>query len=208
MKRAYKIIIIAILIIAALWGAFYTETLTERQQRERMNQYNPEQLVEALMKDSLETLHKRAVSIEELAQGIATDHPSFATHHGSVLGIGSPIFYVVEGACNGMKLGEDGELLATVDGVQLTIPTKYIFGNTARDASGWFNIDNFKNTMEFNAVSAAMNAYIGKQLQKNHLLQIATDSMATRRISFIGAVSVPSESNQVDKLTLIPYQIK
>ena len=98
----------------------------------------------------------------------------------------------------------DDELKATVDGVETNIPLKYIFGNTARDASGWFNIDDFRNTPDFNAVSAEMNKYIRTKVIGNKQQNISQ----LAHIEFIGAVGIPADDRNLTTLTVIPYILK
>lgn len=201
MKNIKKILLYIIVAFVAIWGSFYTENLTERQKREQMSKYNPEQLVETIMKDSIGTLQKKAISIKELAEGISSGHEAFAAKHGRTLGIGSPIFYVIKGECGNVRLINDEEIQGVTGGITFTIPLKYIFGNTARDASGWFNIDNFQNTMDFNAVSAAMNAYIGKEVKGFRLTP-------EQPISFVCATAIPADAQEISSITLIPYLLK
>ena len=201
MKSASKKLFYILIVIVSLWGAFYTENLTEKRQQEKIAQYNPEQLVADAMSNSLDGLQNRAVTLSELVAGIETDSNLFAQKYGRTLGIGSPVFYVVKGQYDAFQLVQGEKLQGTMDGVAITIPLKYIFGNTARDASGWFNIDNFQNTMDFNAVSAAMNAYISNQLKNFHFIP-------STEIEFIGAVAIPANISQIEQITLIPYQLK
>lgn len=201
MKSASKKLFYILIVIVALWGSFYTENLTEKRQQEKIAQYNPEQLVADAMSNSLDGLQNRAVTLSELVAGIETDSNLFAQKYGRTLGIGSPVFYVVKGQYDAFQLVQGEKLQGTMDGVAITIPLKYIFGNTARDASGWFNIDDFQNTMDFNAVSAAMNAYLSNQL-KNFQFIPSTE------IEFIGAVAIPANISQIEQITLIPYQLK
>ena len=196
-----RIILLAAAIFAALYFSFYTENLTEKQKREEMSKYNPAQLVNSFMKDSLISLEQRALPISALTEGINHDAEEFAKKHGKVLGIGSPIFYIVKGECSEAQLIDNEEIHATADGINIKIPVKYIFGNNARDASGWYNIDNFKNTMDFNAVSAEMNKYITKQMQK---FQMPEDG----KLTFVGAVAVPAQTAEISSLVITPYILK
>ena len=192
-----KTIICVILALLALWGAFYTENLTERQRREQMALLKPDELVGVFMRDSLSTLNDRAVSLKQLREGFADEN--FAKSHGRVLGIGSPTFYIVKDVCHHATVSDD-EIHATAEGLSITIPLKYIFGNTAREASGWFDIDEFQNTTDFNAVSAAMNAYIAQQMKTFK----PTDD---GDIEFIAGVAIP-QGGDMQQITLIPYQLK
>lgn len=192
MKKVFFIIGLA---IVALWFSFYTENLTERKRREEMKELKPEQLVSMLMRDSLAALEERAIALEELVKHVGEQ--DFAQRHGRLLGIGSPTFYVVKGESDQAQVIND-EIHASVNGIALTIPLKYIFGNTARDASGWFDIDDFQNTMDFNAVSAAMNDYVAKRVKTYQ---------GDGRMKFLGAVAV--KDGEIDQaLTVIPYQLK
>lgn len=197
-----KIIILTAAAFAAVYFSFYTENLTERQKREEMSRYNPEQLVNKIMKDSLASLEQKALSISMLAEGIKNNAEEFAKTHGKVLGIGSPVFYIVKGECHDAKLADGEEIHATADGMSIKIPIKHIFGNNARDASGWFNIDNFKNTMDFNAVSAEMNKYITKETAGFKM------PAEGQTVTFVGAVAVPPHSSDISTLEITPYILK
>ncbi len=197
-----KIIILTAAAFAAVYFSFYTENLTERQKREEMSRYNPEQLVNKIMKDSLASLEHKALSISMLAEGIRNNAEEFAKTHGKVLGIGSPVFYIVKGECHDAKLADGEEIHATADGISIKIPIKHIFGNNARDASGWFNIDNFKNTMDFNAVSAEMNKYITKETAGFKM------PAEGQTVTFVGAVAVPPHSSDISTLEITPYILK
>lgn len=197
-----KIIILTAAAFAAVYFSFYTENLTERQKREEMSRYNPEQLVNKIMKDSLASLEQKALSISMLAEGIKNNAEEFAKTHGKVLGIGSPVFYIVKGECHDAKLADGEEIHATADSISIKIPIKHIFGNNARDASGWFNIDNFKNTMDFNAVSAEMNKYITKETAGFKM------PVEGQTVTFVGAVAVPPHSSDISTLEITPYILK
>ena len=192
-----KTVIYIILALVALWGAFYTENLTERKHREQLAQLKPDELVGVLMRDSLSTLTHRAITLKQLKDGYADE--AFAKQYGRVLGIGSPTFYVIKDECQHATVGDD-EIHATAEGLTITIPLKYIFGNAAREASGWFDIDNFQNTTDFNAVSAAMNEYIARQLKT---FKPGDDG----KIEFLAGAAIQNGAD-MQQITLIPYQLK
>lgn len=192
-----KTIIIVVLLAVAIWGSFYTENLTEKRRMELLSKANPEKLVSYAMRDSLPLLEKRAVGIEELSKSLTSGDTVFAKSHSRVVGIGSPAFYVVSGTVSNAVTVAD-ELRGSVGDVAVRIPLKYIFGNTARDASGWFLIDNFNNTMDFNAVSAALNKYIATSLKGKKL---------GPNVCFTGAIAI-RDGLLPDTLDITPYQLK
>ena len=214
MRKTIKYILLAVIAIVAIRAAFYTENLTEKTKREQMAEYKPAQLVEALFRDSIATLDSKAVTLQQLREGI--NDKEFIAAHSRVLGIGSPYFFIVKGEMTTSQM-EDDELHATIDGIEAVIPLKYIFGNTAREASGWFNIDDFQNTTDFNAVSAEMNRYIREKvvstIDKDDDASTNTPEGGNTKgaeagtVSFTAAVAIPKDVKDVKALTLIPFTL-
>lgn len=192
-----KAIIIIVLLAVAVWGSFYTENLAEKRQRELLSKANPDKIVALTMRDSLQSLSRRAVSVGQLKERLQSGDSAFVKAYARYLGIGSAAFYVVGGKMEKATTKAD-ELHGTVDNVAVRIPLKYIFGNTARDASGWFLIDDFNNTMDFNAVSAALNKYIASSLKGRSFGQ---------EVNFTGAVAI-KDGAMPDTLEITPYQLK
>lgn len=195
-----KTILYVILAFIAIWFSFYTENLTEKKNREAMSTYSPEQLVGAVMRDSLDGLRLRSVTIDELSKALSAGDKHFSEEHGRVLGIGSPTTYVVTGTMTDVALVDDEELQGFIGDIRVCIPVKYVFGNTARDASGWFDIDDFRNTMDFNAVSAAMNKHIASTMKT-----FRSDADST--LDFLGAIAI-KDGILPPVVTIIPYEIK
>lgn len=199
--KIVKSIALVLLALLALRLSFYTENLSEKNRREAMSRYNPEELVVAMMRDSLSALEQRALPLAQWQDMLQKDPQTLASTHARRLGIGSPLFYMIRAELRQVSLVDNEYLRAFADGVEIVIPVKYIFGNTARDASGWFNIDDFRNTMDFNAVSAAMNAYIVEQMAHFNLSEQAS-------LQVLAAVAIPQETTKLTRLELIPYKIQ
>ena len=199
--KIVKSIALVLLALLALRLSFYTENLSEKNRREAMSRYHPEELVAAMMRDSLSALEQRALPLAQWQEMLQKDPQSLADTHARRLGIGSPLFYTLRAELRQVSLVDNEYLRAFADGVEIVIPVKYIFGNTARDASGWFNIDDFRNTMDFNAVSAAMNAYIAEQMAHFNLSEQAS-------LQVLAAVAIPQETTKLTRLELIPYKIQ
>lgn len=200
MKKVIKYVILAALFLVALWFSFYTEPLSLRKEREALKQYKPEELVEHYWTISISELEANALDVEGFAAALQTDPEALCEASGRVLGIGSNVCYVLKGDAEVLSFA-DHEFHFKLNGINFTIPTKYVFGNTARDACGWFNIDDFQNTMDFNAVSACMNQRIKEQV----IADMADKASQYTRCHFCGAVEVSPGANRVEQLTLYPY---
>jgi len=200
MNKVIKYVIIAALFLVALWFSFYTEPLSVRKEREALKQYKPEQLVEHYWTTGLSDLEANALEVGNFITALKNDPQTLRENSGRVLGIGSNVCYVLKGEADDVSFA-DNEFHFTLHGIEFTIPAKYIFGNTARDACGWFNIDDFQNTMDFNAVSACMNQRI-KDLVIGDKVQHAAEYTKCR---FCGSIEVKPETKSLDELTLYPY---
>jgi len=200
MNKIIKYVVIAVLFLVAVWFSFYTEPLSVKKEREALKQYKPEQLVEHYWTKELTDLESNALDVENFVQKFQADPSGLQKMSGHVLGIGSNVCYVLKGEADNL-IYENHEFHFKMNGIQFTIPAKYIFGNTARDACGWFKIDDFQNTMDFNAVSACMNQRIKEHVIGN-IIERASESTQCR---FCGAVEISPEARTIDALTLYPY---
>jgi len=200
MKKISKLLVGALLFFVALWFAFYTEPLSERKAREALKQYNPEQLVEHHWLNSMPQLASEALPLAQFVQQLQADPEALRQQSGRLLGIGSNVYYVVTGDADDVTFA-DNEFCFSIEGVACHIPTKYIFGNVARDASGWFDIGDFQNTMDFNSVSACINQRIKEQV----VGPLLADAQSIGCCHFCAAVEVKPGQRRVDSLVLYPY---
>lgn len=194
----------------ALWFSFYTEPLSKKLRREDKGKFNAEAYV-ASQWERFPELEKSAMNVTNFTQLLHNNAKLLAERNGKILGVGSNIFFVIkgEGIISGLS---PNEITITVNDNQWIIPIKHIFGNLARDASGWYDIDEFKTVMDFNAVSSVMNQYIIKKV----LMPISSRMNLSDTIQFCAAVEVNRDfinninegSPFQDSPTLIPYSLK
>ena len=200
MKKVIKYVIFAALFFVALWFSFYTEPLSVRKEREALKQYIPEQLVEHYWSTGLQDLEANALDVVSFVNALHTDAQTLREKSGHILGIGSNVCYVLKGDAENVSFS-DNEFHFKMNGIDFKVPAKYIFGNTARDACGWFNIDDFQNTMDFNAVSACMNERIKTQV----IGGIIGKATEINSFHFCGAVEIAPDAASASQLTLYPY---
>lgn len=212
MKKYFIVVpVILALLFAVVKFSIYTESLSERTEREQMLQFNPTERVAYAWEHHLESLEAEALSLESFLNSYQSDPQELAKKSARVLGIGSNFFYVVTGQAVHLHF-QDGFLWMTPlreDGqewpMEICVPVQYIFGNLARDASGWFNIDDFKNTITFNEVSACMNQYI----RENVVAGLEDKTQGRERCRFCVAVEVNKDlkGSQIlpETLEVIPY---
>lgn len=197
-----KLLLAIGVLFVAVWFSFDTEPLSVRHEREAMKQYKPEQLVEKYMKDSVAELTETALPLSRFVNDLHTDAKTLQEQEGHILGIGSNIYYVVKGESNDVSFANN-EFVFTSDGVKCHLPLKYIFGNIAREASGWFDVGEFRNITDFNLVSACINKYIKEKV----VGPFAAKAETYKSCSFCAAVEVEPGQTEVKEVILYPYSL-
>ena len=197
MKHAVKIILAAAVCILAVVFAVYTEPLDAHREAERMAQFQPEEMADYHWDHDRQALRDQALGISALAEGLERDADGICNAHGRVLGIGSRTFFVVKGTLPRFEADEE-YLTGECDGYAVCIPIRYIFGNLARDASGWFRIDDFQNTMAFNEISSYLNGRILQDVIPASIPQAGS-------CFFCGAVEIDPSAAVPGSFKVIPY---
>lgn len=200
MKKALKIGLGAAAAICALVFAVRIEPLEEHLAAEMAARFKPEEIADWHWEHDRTRLRDEALGMGELLGGLKADPLSFSEAHARVLGIGSGSFFVVKGSLEDFTY--DGEyLLGSCEGALIRIPVKYIFGNLARDASGWFDLDDFQNTMAFNEISSYLNSRILSDV-------IPSEIPGGGSCTFCGAVEVKPSEAIPSSFRVIPYLLE
>ena len=124
--------------------------------------------------------------------------------YGSTLGIGAPYSMLIGGEFEVVEVGEELTLIRTAQGAEFDLRTAYIFGNTAREATALFSIDDYENTMDFNLVSSELNRRIQQEViapQREALVEGA-------RLQVVGALDLPQEGLPQGRFELIPLTLQ
>lgn len=124
--------------------------------------------------------------------------------YGSTLGIGAPYSMLLGGEFEVVEVGEELTLIRTAQGAEFDLRTAYIFGNTVREATALFSIDDYENTMDFNLVSSELNRRIQQEVidpQREALVEGV-------RLQLVGALDLPQEGHPKGRFELIPLTLK
>ena len=124
--------------------------------------------------------------------------------YGSTLGIGAPYSMLIGGEFEVVQVGEELTLIRTAQGAEFDLRTAYIFGNTVREATALFSIDDYENTMDFNLVSSELNRRIQQAIidpQREALIEGV-------RLQLVGALDLPQEGLPKGRFELIPLTLK
>jgi predicted lipoprotein len=130
---------------------------------------------------------------------------AFSAAHAQIPGFGAHPVFIIRG--NGLvTLMDDQKLVIQLaPGLKGIIQTAYLFNNTARDATGWFDPDQFQNTMDYNQLSSCLNQRIREQVIKPVLAEVK----AGDQVFYCGAIEVNSEEAFPPvSVEMVPFQLQ
>ncbi len=204
MKKFFSVFIIVLLAAFMLYNSVYFEKLDLIQQQEMKKNFNPKEAVDFFWKSKLDEILNTALNLK-IFDSLLTANPSYLIkQYGKTVGISSDYSFLVKGITR--TAGGDAEKIPVAlpnGNLKYNLVLKYIFGNTARDAVGYFKIDDFNNTMEFNEVASELNnAVLTKVIgDKLNTILPGTD------VKFIGAVAANRE-NIPEELEIVPLKLE
>lgn len=199
MKRIINIIIIVIIVVVCVYKSVYIENLTERNNRLAMQSFSPEQIVEKFWAQALDSLLTTALDINTFDSLLKANPKELASKHGKTIGIGFPYSIFVKG----------NRKIESFENEQIVVKSKYAivcgknFSNTIREASGYFDIDAFQNTMDFNKVSSEINSRISQDIVTPVMPELKIGS----RINFYGAVDIYPDRVSENSIKIVPLRL-
>jgi predicted lipoprotein len=203
MKKIIKVALLIVALFVAIWFSFYTEPLDVHRQKELIKQFSPNQLVDYHWKDHLDTLLSTAIDYSEFDKCMRSDARGFSEKHAKIPGIGAKSYFLVKGDVVVNEVSDEAAVFEFAPGINGKILVKFIFSNTARDVSGWFNASDFQNTMDYNTLSTYLNSRILTDVVKP-----VKDSLTKgAKLSFWGGIEISPEDYPVKTLELVPLRL-
>ena len=202
MKRVIKAIAWCVAVVIILALSLKVERLDERTTAE----FDPTEQVEHFWNEELAALlvGDRVVGVDLFCQELKNNRQLLIDRYGLTLGIGAPYSLLLGGEFTVAEVGEELTTLRAEAGATLLMRTAYIFGNTVREATALFSIDDYENTMDFNLVSSELNRRIQQEVidpQREALIEGA-------RLQVFGALDLPQEGLPKGRFELIPLTLK
>ena len=168
-----------------------------------MKNFDPKEKALYFWDNDLDEYLTSAIDLK-LFDSLLTENPEkLVSQHGKAVGITSSYCFLVSGHAKIASSDADEIPVEITDGqAKYNLLIKYIFSNAARDATGYFNIDDFENSMDFNALSTELNKLVlDREVSK-------LDSLSEgETIKFIGALEVSSE-NVPKQIGIVPLKIE
>ena len=202
MKRVIKAIAWCVAVVIILALSLKVERLDERTTAE----FDPTEQVEHFWNEELAALlvGDRVVGVDLFCQELKNNRQLLIDRYGLTLGIGAPYSLLLGGEFTVAEVGEELTTLRTEAGATFLMRTAYIFGNTVREATGAFSIDDYENTMDFNSIASELNDRVVERIvaPAEELFQ------AGNRLRVVGAIDLTPKGPADEVFELIPLSIQ
>lgn len=202
MKRAIKAIVWCVAVVVILALSLRIERLDERTSAE----FDPTEQVEHFWTEELPALlmGDRVVNADLFRQELKNNRQLLIDRYGLTLGIGAPYSLLLGGEFTVAEVGEELTMLRTEAGATFQMRTAYIFGNTVREATGAFSIDDYENTMDFNSIASELNDRVVECIvaPAEALLRVGS------RLRVVGALDLTPKGQADEVFELIPLLIQ
>ena len=202
-KKYISLFVTSVIVATVLYNSVYFQKLDMRREKEEVKKFNSKEKAEYFWETKRDEVLESATDLKAFDTQLTANHEKLIDQYGKSVGITSIFSFLVQGYAKYTPT-ESGKIPLNISHSRFNylLRTKFIFGNAARDASGFFKIDDFENTMDFNAVSTELNKLI--------ITRVITklDSLsAGRTIKFYGALEINSE-NIPKEIEIIPLKIE
>lgn len=202
MKRVIKAIAWCVAVVIILALSLKVERLDERTTAE----FDPTEQVEHFWNEELGVLlvGDRVVGVDLFCQELKNNRQLLIDRYGLTLGIGAPYSLLLGGEFTVAEVGEELTTLRTEAGASFLMRTAYIFGNTVREATGAFSIDDYENTMDFNSIASELNDRVVERIvaPAEELLRVGS------RLRIVGALDLTPKGPADEVFELIPLSIQ
>src|SRR5215831_14540728 len=204
--KTIKCIMLFLAIIIVAYNSVYFKKLDEVKASKAATEFNAAQYAQTFWNTKLIPNLSKAVDLNQLTAMLSTDPAKTFDTYSHALGIGNLRYFLVKGKGTITSVNEDDvSVLLQSDSSKktITLATEYIFGNAVRDATGLINVNEFKNTMDFNNVSAELNKIIREKV----LPTFKQKAKKGDTVEFTGAIELNKEHFDLSKIEVIPIRI-
>jgi predicted lipoprotein len=205
--RIIKIFGALLLLSFVAYHSVYFKKLDEVKAARLSTEFNAKTYATKFWNDKLVPHLRNAIELSALFSMLTTDKEGSFNKYSNALGIGNIRFFLVKGTGRVVTINEDNimvQLQSDSAASVISIATEFVFGNAVRDASGLIDINEFKNTMDFNEVSAELN----KSIRENVLPGFKQGLTVGTSIEFYGAMELNKNHMNLNRVELIPIEIK
>jgi len=206
-RKPLKYILLIVLVAVVAYNSVYFKKLDEVKASASTGQFNAADFAGKFWNNKLIPNLGKAIEINQLVSLLQKDKDSAFQQYSHALGIGNIRYFLVKGEGTITAVNENDitvDAKSDADHHTVHIATEYLFGNAVRDALGLLDINEFKNTMDFNNVSAEIN----KKIRAEVLPPFKAGAKKGSIVQFTGAIELNKEHLNTNTIELVPVALK
>lgn len=203
MKIIYRVVGIVIVVIL-LYNSVYCMSLSEKTRQLQSQSFDPAAAIESFRKEGAEQLSDKAIDLEYFDELVIENPHQLAEKYGKTLGIGAPYSILVKGFSVIQGTGDEVVYIGLDTSINYSIRTGSVFSNTIREASGYFDLDDFETTMEFNLLTIEINHHIIDQV----ISPVVSQMVPGATVEFLGAADINLRKLPVTSVDIIPIHLR
>lgn len=209
MKRAWRTWAVGIAAVGLFWWVcppVQVVPLETRRPRWAGGPFDAEAFVGEFWERRLLPAAANAVRVEVLLDLLQVRPEEALERYGRRLGLSRSTCFLVSGEGTVVAVDDTAVSLALAPGgpVVVVMGLGPVFGNTLRDGSGLLDVNEFPNSQDFNAISAALN----RRVEERVLPQLKAGAVPGRTVTFAGCVEIQDPRRDVPPLRVVPFLIR
>lgn len=184
---------------------FHVVPLEQGRQRLQSGRFEAEAFVETFWQEQLLPAESRAVEVTPLLAGLREHPEQTIQRYGHRLGVSRTVGFLVRGRGVVVSADEDQVGLALEPGgpVAIRIELGPVFGNTIRDGCGLLDVNDFPDSRDFNAISAALN----RRVEERVLPELKQRAVPGITVEFVGCVDINDPVRDTAPLRVVPFKV-
>ncbi len=199
----WLILVLFLAVLAWRWPLFHLLPLQAARQQQMAALFDPGQFAANFWKDRLLPSLPAAAPASSLIQAIQTNPAAARKKFGRSVGLGADYFYFLSGTGKVVSATADQVSIACLPpytNADLAIAIGPVFGDALRDGSGLLSINDYPNSQDFNAISAALDHLSETQV----LPEVKSQARVGLTVRLAGCAEVDDESTDLRPLNLVP----
>lgn len=196
MKKITILIVISLLGYNSVYFKKLSELNNNTTQKFDFKKYTDSLYYQGILKNDT------IVNLDVLLSDLNTNKEAAFNKYGNKLSIGNSAYFMVKISGEITAKTNEGFTLKTDNGQSYPIDSKFIFGNSIRDASKLVKLTDFKTNTEFNQISESLNNLVREDV----LPKKSQDINIGDKIIGKGVISQSKKENLPIKITLVAIE--
>lgn len=201
MKKKIKYIVGIVVVLALGYNSVYFKKLDEV--KASSSKFDSKAYARNYFDTKLQPSVDSALELGQLLNLLKVNQAETFSKYSHALGMGNIKYFLIKDEGQVIAVNEN-EVSVMVQKDTVRIATEFIFGNAVRDAAGGIDINEFKNTIDFNNVSSEINKIIRAEVLPSFKASVKKGD----RIQFAGAIELNQQHLHLADIEIIPVELK